>query len=194
MRTEVAHASQQRRRRAACARPTGNRPTRSWLNERSLLAEQNVEVERKNQERARPSRASRRSGGARAHLALQVGVPCEPVARAAQPRHSILMLASSSRKRRRQPVVPAGRVRHDHPRRRYRPAQPSSATSSTCPRSNPARSTVECEDLLFTTCARPSSAISPLGRRTPAGVHGGLRRHLERGDHHRLQAPAAGIE
>ena len=68
-----------RRSRTSCSRPT-----RSSRRRRALLAEQNAEVERKNQRnRAGAPRARGEGRRARAHLALQVRVPREHVARAA---------------------------------------------------------------------------------------------------------------
>ena len=91
-----------------------------------LLAEQNVEVERKNKEIEFARRRRRRKGGgARAHVAVQVRVPREHVARAAHAAEQHPGPRPAARgERGRQPDRPADGVRPHDPRRRHRPAEP----------------------------------------------------------------------
>ena len=83
-----------------------------------LLAEQNAEVERKNQEIEQARKRARRKGrGARAHLALQDRVPRQHVARAAHaaqqhPDPGPAALGESGE----QSLAAPGGIRQDHPR------------------------------------------------------------------------------
>jgi HAMP domain-containing protein/GAF domain-containing protein len=141
------------------------RQTNDELQDKTLvLQQQNRDIEIKNAEIELAARGPRGEGGpARPELEVQVGVPGQHEPRAAHAAElAAHPLAHAGRERRRQPAPPADRVRRDHPRGRQRPAWRSSTTSSTCPRSRPARWS-------STSAAGPRRPLRGRRARLPAG-------------------------
>ena len=165
-------------------------------NKAKLLAEQNAEVERKNQEIELARRALEEKA---AELALTSRYKSEFLANMSHelrtPLNSILILGQQLAENATSNLSAApGRVRQDHPRRRHRPAEPDQRHSG------PVEDRVghghgRVRGPAVHAPARDHRAqLPPRGRGAQAVVHGGFRSAPGPRDHHRLQAPAAGVE
>ena len=145
--------------------------------------------------RAGPPRPGREGRGAGAHLALQVRVPGEHVARAAHAaqQHSHPRSAALG-ERRQESLRPPGGIREDHSWRRHRPAQPHQRHS------RPVEDRVGHGDggvrgpVVHAPAGDDRAQLPPRGGRAQAIVHGGFRSPPRARHHHGLQAPVAGVE